>query len=62
MVRLLDRLQATGRFTRTRNPANRRTHLLSLTDAGRTALHDRDTLLTKILHTPPKPPSRPDKG
>ncbi|ROO87774.1 DNA-binding MarR family transcriptional regulator [Actinocorallia herbida] len=38
MVRLLDRLQEAGHIVRTRNPANRRTYMLSLTEAGRTAL------------------------
>lgn len=38
MVKLLDGLEAAGHVTRTRNPANRRTYLLSLTDEGRTAL------------------------
>jgi DNA-binding MarR family transcriptional regulator len=38
MVKLLDRLQDAGYVTRTRNPANRRTYVLSLTDAGRAAL------------------------
>ena len=40
MVKLIDRLQADGFVTRTRNPANRRTYVLSLTGAGRTALAD----------------------
>ncbi|RJL32868.1 MarR family transcriptional regulator [Bailinhaonella thermotolerans] len=40
MVKLLDRLQKAGYVTRTRNPENRRTHVLSLTDAGRAALED----------------------
>lgn len=38
MVKLLDRLQEAGLVTRTRNPANRRTYMLSLTDSGRAAL------------------------
>jgi DNA-binding MarR family transcriptional regulator len=38
MVGLLDRLEAAGYVTRTRNPANRRTYVLSLTGAGATAL------------------------
>ncbi|MEV4799446.1 MarR family transcriptional regulator [Nonomuraea sp. NPDC049421] len=38
MVRLLDRLQEKGYVVRTRNPANRRTYVLSLTEAGRSAL------------------------
>jgi DNA-binding MarR family transcriptional regulator len=40
MVRLVDRLEQAGYVTRTRNPANRRTHLLSLTAAGREALDE----------------------
>lgn len=40
MVKLLDQLQAAGYVTRTRNPANRRTYVLSLTGEGRTALAD----------------------
>ncbi|MFI6458412.1 MarR family winged helix-turn-helix transcriptional regulator [Streptosporangium amethystogenes] len=40
MVKLLDRLQQAGYVTRTRNPANRRTYVLSLTDEGRAALKD----------------------
>ncbi|SDK54713.1 DNA-binding transcriptional regulator, MarR family [Nonomuraea maritima] len=40
MVRLLDRLQEAGHVVRTRNPANRRTYVLSLTEAGRSALDD----------------------
>ncbi|MCG5213427.1 MarR family transcriptional regulator [Streptosporangium soli] len=59
MVRLLDRLQAAGHVIRTRNPANRRTYVLSLTEAGRTALDgmrhavaDRDARLTNALTTP----------
>jgi DNA-binding MarR family transcriptional regulator len=40
MVKLLDRLQQAGYVTRTRNPANRRTYVLSVTDEGRTALKD----------------------
>jgi DNA-binding MarR family transcriptional regulator len=38
MVKLIDRLQAAGYVTRTRNPANRRTYLLALTGSGATAL------------------------
>jgi DNA-binding MarR family transcriptional regulator len=38
MVRLVDRLEAAGYVTRTRNPANRRSYVLSLTEQGRTAL------------------------
>ena len=38
MVKLIDRLQAEGAVTRTRNPQNRRSYLLRLTDAGRAAL------------------------
>jgi DNA-binding MarR family transcriptional regulator len=38
MVKLLDRLQEAGYVTRTRNPANRRTYVLSLTGAGAAAL------------------------
>ncbi|MEV4383197.1 MarR family transcriptional regulator [Streptosporangium sp. NPDC049644] len=56
MVKLLDRLQQAGYVTRTRNPANRRTYVLSLTDEGRAALKDmrqavadRDVRLTAPL-------------
>jgi DNA-binding MarR family transcriptional regulator len=56
MVKLLDRLQAAGYVTRTRNPDDRRTYLLSLTDEGRAALEDmrravaeRDARLTAPL-------------
>lgn len=56
MVKLIDRLQATGYVTRTRNPSNRRSYVLTLTDAGRTALEDmraavaeRDDALTVAL-------------
>ncbi|MET8051568.1 MarR family transcriptional regulator [Streptosporangium sp. NPDC005286] len=59
MVRLLDRLQEPGHVIRTRDPANRRTYVLSLTEAGRTALDgmrhavaDRDARLTSALSTP----------
>ncbi len=59
MVRLLDRLQEAGHVVRTRNPANRRTYVLSLTEAGRTALDgmrqavaDRDARLTGALTEP----------
>jgi DNA-binding MarR family transcriptional regulator len=59
MVRLLDRLQEAGHVVRTRNPANRRTYLLSLTEAGRGALDgmrhavaDRDARLTGALTEP----------
>ena len=38
MVKLIDRLQAAGYVTRTRNPANRRTYVLSLTGRGGAAL------------------------
>ncbi|MDA0637942.1 MarR family transcriptional regulator [Nonomuraea sp. MCN248] len=37
MVRLIDRLQAEGYVTRTRNPANRRSYVLSITEKGRAA-------------------------
>src|SRR5262245_8400446 len=40
MVRLIDRLEDAGYVTRTRNPANRRSYALSLTEAGRKALHE----------------------
>ncbi|MFI6802701.1 MarR family winged helix-turn-helix transcriptional regulator [Streptosporangium canum] len=59
MVRLLDRLQEAGHVVRTRNPANRRTYVLSLTEAGRNALDgmrhavaDRDARLTGALTAP----------
>ena len=38
MVKLVDRLQDAGYLTRTRNPENRRSYVLSLTDTGRAAL------------------------
>jgi DNA-binding MarR family transcriptional regulator len=38
MVKLIDRLEAAGYVRRTRNPGNRRSYMLSLTDAGRAAL------------------------
>lgn len=37
MVRLIDRLQQAGYVTRTRNPANRRSYVLSITEDGRKA-------------------------
>jgi DNA-binding MarR family transcriptional regulator len=56
MVKVLDQLQAEGYVTRTRNPANRRTYLLSLTGDGRKALEgmreavaDRDAEITAGL-------------
>ncbi|MFI6793958.1 MarR family winged helix-turn-helix transcriptional regulator [Nonomuraea sp. NPDC050383] len=59
MVRLLDRLQEAGHVVRTRNPANRRTYVLSLTEAGRAALDGmrhavaaRDARLTGALTEP----------
>ncbi|MFG1947784.1 MarR family winged helix-turn-helix transcriptional regulator [Nonomuraea sp. NPDC048826] len=59
MARLLDRLQEAGHVVRTRNPANRRTHVLSLTEAGRAALDGmrhavaaRDARLTGALTSP----------
>jgi DNA-binding MarR family transcriptional regulator len=38
MVKLIDRLERAGFVTRTRNPKNRRSYVLSLTDAGRREL------------------------
>ncbi|WP_371782897.1 MarR family winged helix-turn-helix transcriptional regulator [Streptosporangium subroseum] len=59
MVKLLDRLQQAGYVTRTRNPDNRRTYVLSVTDEGRAALKDmrqavadRDARLTAPLTLP----------
>jgi DNA-binding MarR family transcriptional regulator len=56
MVKLIDRLQSAGYVTRTRNPANRRTYVLSLTDSGRTTLEhmrqaasDHDARITQAL-------------
>lgn len=56
MVKLVDRLQRAGHLTRARNPADRRSHVLSLTDDGRRALTklrqaavDRDAQLTAPL-------------
>lgn len=40
MVKLIDRLQAAGHVTRTPNPENRRSYILTLTEAGRTALDE----------------------
>jgi DNA-binding MarR family transcriptional regulator len=56
MVKLIDRLQDAGYVTRTRNPANRRSYVLSLTDPGRATLDEmrrsvlqRDELITAAL-------------
>lgn len=56
MVKLIDRLQDEGYVTRTRNPANRRTYVLSLTARGGTALKrlrqaaaDHDARITAAL-------------
>jgi DNA-binding MarR family transcriptional regulator len=56
MVKLIDRLQDAGYATRTVNPANRRSHVLSLTAAGKAALggmqqavRERDERLTTAL-------------
>ncbi|SEG21033.1 DNA-binding transcriptional regulator, MarR family [Nonomuraea solani] len=56
MVKVLDGLQEAGYLTRTRNPANRRTYVLSLTGPGRQALADlreaaadRDAQITAAL-------------
>src|SRR5256714_3271542 len=56
MVKLIDRLQDQGYVTRTRNPQNRRSYLLALTDAGRRALAEmqpavleRDRAVTSTL-------------
>jgi DNA-binding MarR family transcriptional regulator len=56
MVKLIDRLQDAGYVTRTRNPENRRSYVLSLTDAGRSALDEirhsvteRDEQITSTL-------------
>jgi len=56
MVKMIDRLQAAGYVARTRNPENRRSYALSLTDVGRKALErmqpsvlERDRLLTANL-------------
>jgi DNA-binding MarR family transcriptional regulator len=40
MVKLIDRLESAGYLTRTRNPENRRSYVLSLTEKGRDALDD----------------------
>jgi DNA-binding MarR family transcriptional regulator len=40
MVKVIDRLQAAGHVRRTRNAENRRSYVLSLTDAGRDALEE----------------------
>jgi len=56
MVKLVDRLQRAGHVARARNPADRRSYALSLTDEGRRALTelrraaaDRDARLTAPL-------------
>jgi DNA-binding MarR family transcriptional regulator len=56
MVKLIDRLQQADYVTRTRNPDNRRSYILTLTDTGRKALAEmqpaileRDLLLTAGL-------------
>jgi DNA-binding MarR family transcriptional regulator len=56
MVKLVDRLQAAGFVTRTRNPEDRRSYLLALTGDGREALagmepavRERDRFLTAAL-------------
>ncbi|MEU8246897.1 MarR family transcriptional regulator [Nonomuraea sp. NPDC048916] len=56
MVRLVDRLQDAGYVTRTRNPANRRSYVLSITDEGRRArdamrqaVAERDARITASL-------------
>ncbi|GII82214.1 hypothetical protein Ssi03_02040 [Sphaerisporangium siamense] len=56
MVRLIDRLEEAGHVTRTRNPANRRSYVLTLTPAGRAArdamrrpVSDRDARVTAAL-------------
>ena len=58
MVKLIDRLAADGYLTRTRNPENRRSYVLAITDAGRAALDrmwqavtERDELITDTLTT-----------
>lgn len=52
MVRLVDRLEDAGLVTRTPDPANRRSHILSITDAGRerlATLSTRDDEVTDAL-------------
>jgi len=56
MVGLIDRLERAGHVTRTRNPADRRSYRLSITDAGRKArdemrqaVAERDARLTAAL-------------
>lgn len=56
MVSVIDRLEVKGYVVRTRNPDNRRSYVLSLTEAGRDALKtmrqavtDRDRRLTSAL-------------
>lgn len=60
MVKLVDRLEAAGLVTRSRNPGDRRSYVLALTPAGRDALRAmepamsvRDRRLTAAL-TPPE--------
>src|SRR5689334_19030187 len=38
MVKLIDRLEAAGQVTRARNPGDRRSYVLALTDGGRAAI------------------------
>jgi DNA-binding MarR family transcriptional regulator len=47
MVKLIDRLEDAGYVTRTRNPDNRRSYVLSLTDAGRAALDEMQLSVTE---------------
>lgn len=56
MVKLIDRLESEGFVTRTRNPENRRSYVLGLTEAGRqelarmrSPLVERDRILTANL-------------
>ncbi|WP_336211465.1 MarR family winged helix-turn-helix transcriptional regulator [Nonomuraea sp. LPB2021202275-12-8] len=56
MVRLVDRLQEAGYLTRTRNPGNRRSYVLSITEEGRAArdamrqaVAERDARVTAAL-------------
>lgn len=59
MVKLIDQLEEAGLVTRTRNPADRRSHILTLTPAGRQA---RDTMEPAVAKgeaelTAPLPPA-----
>lgn len=47
MVKVIDRLEEAGYVTRTRNPDNRRSYMLSLTEVGRAAVDGMRTSVTE---------------